>query len=227
MALHHLVRVGALGHVGRFTAVDAVRYPRDSRVVVRTGRGLELGEVFLVKELDHRSPVPLRYRGRGILVALGGKGGQAPVFDVPVARADDRSHLTLVYEDAEPAKRPPLALGPLFQGTVYSSCGVRPAGARAVIDGNLVTMHLAKSKIPAGAELRPILSSDLGHWDAGELDGILPAAWSLVEDGLLDEEQFSSLVWRNPARLFLGANPRFFAETALDGAPLPQEAGKA
>lgn len=42
----HLVRVGALGHVGRFTSVDAVRYPRNSRVVVRTGRGLELGEVL-------------------------------------------------------------------------------------------------------------------------------------------------------------------------------------
>lgn len=42
----HLVRVGALGHVGRFTAVDAVRYPRYARVVVRTGRGLELGEVL-------------------------------------------------------------------------------------------------------------------------------------------------------------------------------------
>ncbi len=42
----HLVRVGALGHVGRFTAADAVRYPRHARVVVRTGRGLELGEVL-------------------------------------------------------------------------------------------------------------------------------------------------------------------------------------
>jgi len=42
----HLVRVGALGHVALFTAVDAVRYPRLARVVVRTGRGLELGEVL-------------------------------------------------------------------------------------------------------------------------------------------------------------------------------------
>ena len=42
----HLVRVGALGDVGRFTAVDAVRFPRHSRVVVRTPRGLELGEVL-------------------------------------------------------------------------------------------------------------------------------------------------------------------------------------
>ncbi len=46
LGLQHLVRVGALGHVGRFTSVDAVRYPRGSRVVVRTGRGLELGEVL-------------------------------------------------------------------------------------------------------------------------------------------------------------------------------------
>lgn len=42
----HLVRVGALGAVGRFTSVDAVCYPRASRVVVRTGRGLEVGEVL-------------------------------------------------------------------------------------------------------------------------------------------------------------------------------------
>jgi cell fate regulator YaaT (PSP1 superfamily) len=46
MGRQHLVRVGALGHVGRFTAVDAVRYPRYARVVVRTGRGLEVGEVL-------------------------------------------------------------------------------------------------------------------------------------------------------------------------------------
>lgn len=35
-----------MGHVGRFTAVDAVRYPRAARVIVRTSRGLEIGEVL-------------------------------------------------------------------------------------------------------------------------------------------------------------------------------------
>lgn len=43
----HLVRVGAMGLVGRFVAVDAVRYPRRSRVVVRTRRGLEVGNVLV------------------------------------------------------------------------------------------------------------------------------------------------------------------------------------
>src|SRR5262245_41306611 len=46
MSRNHLVRVGALGHIGRFVAVDAVSYPRAARVIVRTARGLELGEVL-------------------------------------------------------------------------------------------------------------------------------------------------------------------------------------
>lgn len=43
---YHLVRYGLLGHVGAFAAADAVRYPRRSRVVVRSPRGLEVGEVL-------------------------------------------------------------------------------------------------------------------------------------------------------------------------------------
>ena len=47
MSVHHLVRVGVMGQVGRFRSVDAVRYPRGRRVVVRTRRGLEIGDVLL------------------------------------------------------------------------------------------------------------------------------------------------------------------------------------
>ena len=46
MAGFHLVRVGIFGQVGRFAAVDQARYPRASRVIVRTARGLEVGEVL-------------------------------------------------------------------------------------------------------------------------------------------------------------------------------------
>jgi cell fate regulator YaaT (PSP1 superfamily) len=35
-----------MGHVGRFVAVDAVRYRRGMQVIVRTSRGLEKGEVL-------------------------------------------------------------------------------------------------------------------------------------------------------------------------------------
>jgi hypothetical protein len=57
---HHLVRVGVIGHVGRFAAVDAVAYPRGTRVVCRTRRGLEVGEVL--------SPVPARASADGPLL---------------------------------------------------------------------------------------------------------------------------------------------------------------
>ncbi len=55
MARFFLVRVGAMGNVGRFYAADdGVRYPRSARVVVRTARGLEQGEV-----LSDAAEVPL------------------------------------------------------------------------------------------------------------------------------------------------------------------------
>lgn len=46
MVTPHLVRLGFLGHVGRFLPVEAVRFPRGSRVVCRTRRGLEVGQVL-------------------------------------------------------------------------------------------------------------------------------------------------------------------------------------
>lgn len=42
----HLVRYSLLGQVGRFVAADAVLYPRRSRVIVRSPRGLEIGTVL-------------------------------------------------------------------------------------------------------------------------------------------------------------------------------------
>ncbi len=42
----HLVRVGRLGEIGSFAAVDRTCYPGVSRVIVRSQRGLELGEVL-------------------------------------------------------------------------------------------------------------------------------------------------------------------------------------
>jgi cell fate regulator YaaT (PSP1 superfamily) len=52
MPRFHLVRVGALSQVGRFASVDATRFPRGSRVIVRTVRGLEVGEVLSPPAID-------------------------------------------------------------------------------------------------------------------------------------------------------------------------------
>ena len=42
----HLVRVGVMGLIGRFRALDRIQYSRGRRVVLRTRRGIELGEVL-------------------------------------------------------------------------------------------------------------------------------------------------------------------------------------
>jgi len=43
---YHLVRYSLLGQVGRFVSADSTRYARNSRVIVRSVRGLEIGEVL-------------------------------------------------------------------------------------------------------------------------------------------------------------------------------------
>lgn len=48
--MHHYVRVGLHGHVGRFRSADAARYARGVRVIVRSARGLEIGEVLAPAE---------------------------------------------------------------------------------------------------------------------------------------------------------------------------------
>lgn len=52
MKRFHWVRVGVMGQVGRYSAADSNLYPREARVVVRTQRGLELGDVLAVGETE-------------------------------------------------------------------------------------------------------------------------------------------------------------------------------
>src|SRR4051812_3007509 len=52
MLRQHFVRVGVLGAVGRFASTAAERYSRGARVICRTRRGLEIGEVLAAAELD-------------------------------------------------------------------------------------------------------------------------------------------------------------------------------
>jgi len=56
VASKHLIRWGAPGFVAAFAAVDAVRYPRGAHVVLRTARGLELGEVLAPINGDAGAP---------------------------------------------------------------------------------------------------------------------------------------------------------------------------
>lgn len=68
MSSVHLVRFGLAGNLGKFVAVDHNAYDRGTDVVVRTERGLEVGEVVCQLEFpgdpDEESGELLRRMGR-------------------------------------------------------------------------------------------------------------------------------------------------------------------
>ena len=49
----HLVKTGLMGLVGKFQSVDHRSYPRSHRVICRTERGLECGEIICAIEQDN------------------------------------------------------------------------------------------------------------------------------------------------------------------------------
>lgn len=77
VSVQHLIRVGKFGHVGRFRSVDATLYPRGSRVVCRTRRGLEVGVVLAAAE-DAGAAVDDGVLARGV----------TPQDDLLIARQD-------------------------------------------------------------------------------------------------------------------------------------------
>lgn len=50
MAISYLVRVGTMGNVGRFCSTVGERFTRGARVILRTARGLETGDILINHE---------------------------------------------------------------------------------------------------------------------------------------------------------------------------------
>ena len=72
--------------------------------------------------------------------------------------------------------------------------------------------------LPLGARLRPMMGSDLGHWDVPSFTMPLVEAYELVEDGILSPEQFEEFSCINAVRFYAGGGDSFFAGTAVEGA---------
>jgi len=68
---------------------------------------------------------------------------------------------------------------------------------------------------PVGATLRPMFSSDIGHWDVPQMNGVLSEAYELVEDGHLDLEQFRAFTFDNAVRFYASQDPGFFDGTRV------------
>ncbi len=64
--------------------------------------------------------------------------------------------------------------------------------------------------------LRPILGTDVSHWDAPVMNEVLPEAYEAVEEGRVTDEQFEAFAFSNAVRLHGGVNPSFFEGTVCE-----------
>jgi predicted TIM-barrel fold metal-dependent hydrolase len=80
-------------------------------------------------------------------------------------------------------------------------------------DDPLVGLAYDERVIPLGARLRPMMGSDLGHWDVPSFTMPLVEAYELVEEGVLTAAQFEEFTCVNAARYYGQA---CFAGTAVE-----------
>ncbi len=69
---------------------------------------------------------------------------------------------------------------------------------------------------PLGVRLRPVLGSDIGHFDVLDMTSVLAEAHEMLEKGLCSEAEFRDFVFANPVRLYGQLNRDFFKGTAVE-----------
>jgi hypothetical protein len=85
-------------------------------------------------------------------------------------------------------------------------------------DDPLVAWAFRDDVNPLGTRLRPVLGSDISHWDVRDMTEPVAEAFELVERGTITERDFRDLTYVNPVRLHAGPNPAFFAGTVCEAA---------
>jgi len=71
---------------------------------------------------------------------------------------------------------------------------------------------------PMGARLNAIFSSDVGHFDVPDMTEVVPEAYELVEDGLMDDGDFRDFMFGNAVRFWGEVDPDFFKGTVVEKA---------
>jgi predicted TIM-barrel fold metal-dependent hydrolase len=69
-----------------------------------------------------------------------------------------------------------------------------------------------------GHKLNAILGSDIGHWDVPDMTKVLVEAYELVDDGLINSDDFRDFSFANVVRMHTGMNPDFFKGTVVEDA---------
>ncbi|HEY6328054.1 MAG TPA: hypothetical protein VI756_01865, partial [Blastocatellia bacterium] len=69
---------------------------------------------------------------------------------------------------------------------------------------------------PLGARLNVLFGSDIGHWDVPDITEVVEEAYELVEDNLMEADDFKSFVFDNPASFYGSLNKDFFKGTVVE-----------
>ncbi len=132
-------------------------------------------------------------------------GGMSRAYDEGIARHD---RLADRDEWAESGVRDEADFARIFDSFFFGCEADDPSVFRA----------LDARANPKRTRLKPVFSSDIGHWDVPDIKTVLLESHKLVDKGLLTDEDYRDFVFTYPARLHLKANPKFFAGTVVEGA---------
>ena len=133
-----------------------------------------------------------------------------------------------IVETAAPASA---ATGCIDDLDDFSACGIeQPEDIRALFadrfyfgcesEDRMNSWAFADRCNPFSARLNAMFGSDIGHFDVLDMGGVLPGAYELVEDELLDTADFREFTFANAVRFWGETNPDFFKGTVVE-----QEAG--
>jgi predicted TIM-barrel fold metal-dependent hydrolase len=83
-------------------------------------------------------------------------------------------------------------------------------------DDRMQSVAFNRRLSPIGVPLRPVLGSDIGHWDVMDARTIVAEAYSLVEAQLLTPADFRQLTFVNPVLLHAGMNRNYYTGTVIE-----------
>lgn len=69
-----------------------------------------------------------------------------------------------------------------------------------------------------GARLNALFSSDVSHWDVPDMTETLAEAYEMVEEGIIDDDDFRDFTFTNMVKLQTALNPDFYKGTVVEEA---------
>ena len=84
-------------------------------------------------------------------------------------------------------------------------------------DDKLTSLAFDTKKNPMGTKLSALYSSDIGHFDLPDMRDAAKEAYELVDDGLINDDDFRDFVFTNPVHAKADVNPDFFKGTRVEG----------